>query len=197
MKILFFTVALLTMSTQCLTAQSIGLKGGLNYLNVSSQEDVKFSTSQGFHMGLMVESSTLPLINISSGIFYTRRGYKTLVNNVSQKSSIDYIDIPIDAILKIDLLNIIGAFVSVGPYFSYGVSSNINGDFGSDLNGYDTDDIDLKRLDSGINIGAGVELGNLRLSSAYGISMTDNGAVENNELRHRVFKISLGYFFLR
>lgn len=193
-KILFFAF-LYTLSYIPINAQTFGIKGGLNFLNVSSQEDVKLSTSNGFHAGLAVEVPILWPLKIGSGIFYTRRGYKSEESGREGTVSIDYLDIPIDLMVNLKLADLIGIYVSVGPYFSYGITSNTFDVNGALENGYSSDDIDLNRIDSGLNIGTGVNYTNLRLSAVYGISLTDNGADPENQLKNRVLKISLGYCF--
>lgn len=178
-----------------LSAQQLGIKGGLNFTNVSSEKDLDLKTSNGFHAGLAFEVPLLFPMAIGTGLYYTRRGYKSNQPGRVGTVSIDYLDIPIDLMLKIKLADLIGAYVSIGPYFSYGLTSKVFNLDGVLENGYNSDEIDLNRIDTGINIGGGVDYTNIRLSATYGLSFSDNGAEQNNRLENRILKISLGYFF--
>lgn len=195
MKLLLPIIFFLSTITTDATAQQLGIKAGLNFTNVSSKEDLDLSSSNGFHAGLAFEMPVLPLMSIGTGLFYTRRGYQSNEVGKDGNVSIDYLDIPVDLMLKIKVADLVGAYVSAGPYFSYGVSSKVFDVNGILQNGFNNDDIDLNRIDSGINIGLGVDFTNIRLSAAYGASFTDNGTDPNIELKNRVLKISVGYFF--
>ena len=178
-----------------INAQPLGLKAGLNFANVSSEKDIDISSSIGFHAGVIYEVKLISLLNLGTGIYYTRRGYKSNVIGRKGTVSIDYLDVPIDFMLKFKLLDLIGVYVSAGPYFSYGVNSKIFDLDGVLKNGYKSDDINLNRIDSGFNVGAGLDLTNIRLSFAYGLSFIDNRSEQDNKLSNRILKISLGYFF--
>jgi hypothetical protein len=195
MKLSLPFLLLLLIITTSSFAQQLGIKAGLNFTNVSNEKDIDLSSSNGFHAGLAIEVPTLPLISIGTGLFYTRRGYKSNEVGKDGNVSIDYLDIPVDLMIKIKVADLIGAYISAGPYFSYGISSKVFDANGILQNGFDNDDIDLNRIDSGVNIGLGVDFTNIRLSAAYGASFTDNGSEPNIELKNRVLKISVGYFF--
>lgn len=195
MKNITLTIAILFLVGGSMAAQQLGIKGGLNFTNVSSEKDIDLSASNGFHVGLAFESPLLFPLSVGTGIFYTRRGYKSNESGKLGNVSIDYLDIPIDFMFKLKLADLIGAYVSVGPYFSYGLTSKVFDVNGVLENGYNKDEIDLNRLDSGINIGAGIDISNYRFSTAYGISLTDNGADQESRLENRVLKLSIGYFF--
>lgn len=194
MKNILIILCTIALSHSIASSQRIGFKGGLNFTNVSSEKDLDVSTSNGFHAGLLVEFSLLTPINISTGLFYTRRGYKSNQVDKDGNVSIDYLDIPIDLMLHFQLAELVGAYVSAGPYFSYGLNSSVFGEDGILTNGYSQDDLDLNRMDSGIKFGLGVDFLKFRLSTAYGISLTDNGAESGNQLENRVLSISVAYF---
>lgn len=193
MKIKLFVFLLASLSMTQLAGQDLIFKGGLNFTNVSSEKDIDLSTSNGFHAGVGFEFPLISPVNLAAGLYYTRRGYKSNEVGKLGNVSIDYLDLPVDVMLKFGLGDLVGAYVSAGPYFSYGISSKVFDLNGVLQNGYDRDDIDLNRIDSGINIGAGVDVSSFRLSVAYGISLTDNGSVADNQLKNRVVRISLGY----
>ncbi len=195
MKNLCITIILCGLGYISCSAQRIGLQGGLNFTNVTSDTDVDLSSSNGLHIGLAADIPLVWPYEIGTGVFYTRRGYKSEEQGREGTVSIDYIDIPVNLRFRLQLADLIGAFVSVGPYFSYGVNSKVFDSNGVLTNGYSRDDIDLNRIDSGMNVGAGVDLTNVRVSAAYGLSFTDLGVEPGNRLKNRDLKISVGYFF--
>lgn len=182
-------------ASAALSGQHLLVKGGLNFTNVSSEKDINLSTSSGFHAGIGLEIPLVGLYHIGTGMYYTRRGYKSNEPGMEGKVFIDYLDIPVDFMLKFKPGDLVGAYVSVGPYFSYGISSQVFDVNGLLQNGFDLDEIDLKRIDTGINIGMGIDVSKFRLSAAYGFSLTDNGSIKDNVLKNRVIKISIGYMF--
>lgn len=194
MKNLLFAIAICFMMPFNLHSQKVALEAGLNFNNVNSEQDVDLDNSNGFHAGILIEVPIIDPLRVGTGLYYTRRGYKS--NEIDREGSvyIDYIDIPIDMMLHFKIADLAGGFVSFGPYFSYGFSSEVINLDGLFENGYSSEDIDLQRLDAGVNFGVGVEFGNLRLSSTYSLSATDNGAEANNQLKNRVLSISFGIF---
>ena len=195
MKLLYSSCLFLMLFAISVNAQQLGIKGGFNYTGVSSSEDLDLSHRNGFHLGVGFETPILSPIHVGTGIFYTRRGYKSSSAGRDGSVSIDYIDIPIDLMLKFKVLNLVGAYVSAGPFFSYGLTSKVFDSNGILQNGYNRDEIDLNRIDSGINIGAGIDITNIRLSASYGRSFIDNGSLRDSELKNKIWRISVGYFF--
>lgn len=191
----FVLLVLMCFSSMTLSGQQFLLKGGLNFNNVSTEKEIDISTSNGFHAGLGIETPVISLLNVGTGIYYTRRGYKSNETTMEGDVTIDYLDVPVDFMLKIKPGDVVGVLISAGPYFSYGISSSVFDIDGIRKDGYDNNEIDLKRIDAGINIGAGIEVSNFRLSTAYGVSLTDLGSIEDNKLKNRVLSISLGYLF--
>jgi hypothetical protein len=185
---------IMTMLTISLSAQQIGIRGGLNFINVASVEDIDLSTSNGFQAGLALDLPLVSAFRLATGLFYTRRGYQSNVEGMDGSVIIDYLDIPVDLMFRIKPLNTIGAYVAMGPYFSYGISSNVFDEDGFLVNGYSDETIDLNRIDSGINIGAGVEITSLRIGASYGFSFADNRSIRDIELKNRVFNLSVSYF---
>jgi len=195
MNIQRLLVILLAMTTISASAQQLGVRGGFSFINVSSKEDIDLSASTGFNIGLAVDLPLIAPMRVATGLLYTRRGYTSNIDGMEGNATIDYIDIPIDFMLRIKPLNTVGAYVAMGPYFSYGVSSNVFDEDGTLVDGYSDDTIDLNRIDSGINIGAGVEISSLRIGASYGLSFSDNRSIRDTELKHRVFNLSASYFF--
>jgi hypothetical protein len=96
-----------------------------------------------------------------------------------------------------------------GPYFAYGIAGKY--EFKAEATGIPTEeetgdikfgsnsDSDIKPLDFGLNIGAGVELNNFLLRAQYGLGLADLDPQGADEFKvyNRVIGISFGYMFGR
>ena len=122
------------------------------------------------------------------------------------KVNLLYLDIPLSAKASFDLggTKIYGVF---GPYLGFGLSGKskyeeaFDGETESDEEdikwGSDEDESDLKRLDFGLTMGAGVEINSIQIGLSYALGLanispyTDGGSKINN----RVLGLSVGYKF--
>lgn len=121
-----------------------------------------------------------------------------------------YLEIPLTGRFTADLggiqlYGLAGPYVAigVGGKYKYEMELSIPGlsekESGSEkINwGSDEDEDDLKRLDMGLNIGGGIQIGQISAGLQYGLGLanvspgTDGGAKAKN----RVFSITLGYRF--
>jgi hypothetical protein len=112
--------------------------------------------------------------------------------------NLNYLEIPINAIYKIE----VGSSklcINAGPYLGYALSGKTSiGEESESLAVGSSDDDDLKALDYGFNIGAGIEINDaITIGLQYGLGLanlfidSDNGYKLNN----RVIGISVGYMF--
>lgn len=215
---LFAVVIVFTMTTE-IFAQNIGVKGGLNLSTMLMKDNDDtysddYKMNPGFHIGVTAEFPLTEIFSFETGLLLSTKGFKiseeeTIFGSTIKtegKMNLFYLDIPLTAKASLDLggAKIYGVF---GPYLGVGLSGNtkskvsFNGESETDEEdikwGSDEDKHDLKRLDYGLTIGAGVEINSLQIGLTYGYglanisSFTDDGAKINN----RVLGISVGYKF--
>ena len=201
-KLLIIVVAF-TMTTKSFAQVKYGVKAGLNFANLSeSDNDDSYNEGKtskiGFHFGGTAEFPASEALSVQTGLLYSTKGYKINDGDFSTALNLNYLEIPINAIYKIE----VGGSklcLNAGPYLGYAFSGSLAyGDESYDYKIGSGDEDDIKALDYGINIGAGVELNDkITIGLQYGLglanisSYTEYGYKSNN----RVIGISVGYMF--
>ncbi|MDT0551671.1 porin family protein [Urechidicola vernalis] len=173
-KIIVFVV--LSLSTTLFSHAQIiewGLKGGLNFnsngdltneiINISETTTIKSNNSTGFHIGAFAK--TKGSLYVRPEIIYTQ----TQSDYDSEGSfKMKKIDMPILAGVKVfSILNIFA-----GPSLQYIIDT--------DLDGFNISDVE-NDFTVGLNVGVGVQLGNLGVDLRYERGLSDNeAAIFNN-----------------
>lgn len=186
-------------------AQVLGVKAGLNLSNMLVKDDNNTYSDDhkmkpGFHLGVTAEVPFEEMFSFETGLLFTQKGYKYessfMGTTYEGTLNLNYIEIPLNGKITYDMgsAKIYGL---LGPYVGFGLSGKYkNDDDDSKVEwGSDEDEDDLKRLDFGLNVGAGVEIDALTIGISYGLGLanispySDGGYKANN----RVIGISVGY----
>ncbi len=188
-------------------AQRVGLVGGLNLAKVTANEDGfdysdMLSNLEGFHLGLIVEVPLHELLTLEPGIIAEIKGFKYEEEDMTEtyilRDYLLYTDIPVNVKLRIPL-GMIKPYVEAGPYIGFGVYGKswitYDGDDESEDIEWGGDNGDFKRLDYGLNFGAGVELGRVIIGASYGLGLANIANMSDAEIKHRVIRITLGVKF--
>jgi Outer membrane protein beta-barrel domain len=224
MKKLILAIALTTTVALATQAQ-VYVQGGLNLANITKTKDgqtEKNNILPSFNAGLMGRLPITSMFSLESGALLTGRGsraetYFNSGNYTKAKFNPLYIEVPLNAVVKIPLEKGSNVFFHAGPYAAVGVagksyretstlgvittsSSNIK--FSNDDPftpkqedaGYDR----LKRFDFGLNFGGGVQFGRIMLKANYGLGLTkinstqsNNNADDNNKYRTLSFSVGI------
>lgn len=212
-KMLIVIIAI-TMATESY-AQIFGIRAGLNLSNMLDKDDEgtysnDFKMKPGFNVGSTVEFPINEMFSFESGLLLSTKGYKLSGKDSYEgetweyKESINllYLDIPLSGKAYFDFkgTKVYGAF---GPYLGFGLSGKYKYEEPGDSDkedikfGSDKEKDDLKRLDYGLTIGAGVELNSIQIGLSYDLGLanistyTDGGAKTSN----RVLALSVGFKF--
>lgn len=214
---LFIVVIALTMATDELSAQRFGLKGGLNFSDMLVKDDnTTFSNDSkmklGYNIGATAEFSLSKIFSFETALFLSSKGYKNSAvtswidkpMKVDTEMSFLYLDIPLTAKAAFDLgsAKIYGI---LGPYIGIGLSGNSKSEATYDGE-TKTSEVDVewgdsrdevKRLDYGLTIGAGVEINSFDIGISYGLGLANTANDNNNGIiaKHRVLGLSVGYKF--
>jgi len=213
---LALTILLLCIAQANLFAQNFGIKAGVNFSNAKitmgntiMSEDFLWNT--GFHIGPIVDFPVSKSFSVETGAIFNTKGYHTnsqtsflgISLGAKSKTSLTYIDIPITAKLSYPVGNLT-VFLNAGPYLGIGISgkttveANVSTISGSDeyevVWGND-DDSDLKRIDYGLSLGAGVRFNSIEIGASYGLGLANLATSEDAKMNHQVIGISLGYMF--
>lgn len=212
-KIFTYSIALFAMSSTLTTsAQSFGVKAGLNLsTQLAKNDDDTYSDDYklkpGIHVGGTAEFELMDMITFEPGVLISTKGYRMKEEEGDYKSvstlNLVYLEIPLNAKATFDLGGI-NVFGYAGPYLAVGLTGKakskvtVDGDTEKDSESVEwgSDDDKAKRLDFGLNFGAGAQLTDeLSVSLGYGLGLgnlsnyTDNGT----KIKNRVIALSVGY----
>jgi hypothetical protein len=178
-------------------AQKIGIKAGLSLANAQYEySGTSISTSNliGVQAGIIGEVPISNEIYFNSGILFSQKGTKVSLLGVVIDFPINYLEIPLNLAYKYDL-GTVKLFAQAGPYLGVGLSAKMKGggqeetlDFGSGTN-------QMKRLDFGINFGAGLEINKVQLGINYGLGLTNLSNDPQEVMKNGVLSFSVGIFF--
>jgi hypothetical protein len=219
--IINLSLVLLLLTTGTTTyAQWWGVKAGYNLSDIIYKVNNKatkdlFTKIPGFHIGLITELPLYKPVSIETGLFLTTKGYiesysTGTVDPVEIKTNANfiYLDIPVmaKASFKMGGAKIYGV---IGPYLGSGLGGEIkktstlisNGQ--SSTNSYDIKwgpekgKDNFKRVDLGLNAGAGIDFRAVQLSILYGIGLRNLSENSANayKVNNRVLGFSLAYKF--
>lgn len=180
-----------------LSAQKIGIKAGLNM--AKGQYDytgTSLSTSNlmGFHAGIIGEVSLTDALYFNTGALVSQKGTKFSIIGVNVDFPITYVEVPLNIAYKYDL----GAakiFGQVGPYAGFGLSAKMKGGGEEEEMEFGSEEDQLKRIDFGVNIGAGVEIKSIQLGVTYGLGLANISNSSDETMKNGVISISAAFLF--
>lgn len=177
--LLVLSAILLAVPGQTVKAGDIfgfGVKGGLNFTNMSGLQDFKqegfLKTYTGFNAGL-VFNLNLPLgFEVQPELLYQQSGcnMSTEILGSSFKSHLTsgYLKVPVNVIWGIELFNLIKPYVFVSPYVGVGLFSNVSADgnlpAGIDWNFDESISDNMQRMQYGVGVGAGIKIWKVQVS---------------------------------
>ncbi len=216
----------LTTTVALATQAQVYVQGGLNLANITKTKDgqtEKNNMLPSFNAGILGRLELADMFHLESGVLLTGRGSKaeTYFNSgndyIKTKFNPLYIEVPLNAVVKIPLQKESNVFFHAGPYAAIGIagksrqdskfgplmsSSTSNIKFSNDDPltseqedaGYDK----LKRFDFGLNFGGGVQLGKVILKANYGLGLTKINSTQSNnnaddKNKYRTLSFSVGF----
>lgn len=210
----FIAIIALIVATPTFAQVKFGLKGGLNLTNMLAKDNNEnlskdYKVKMGFHLGATATFSISKKFGLESGILFSTKGFKAESLNIKRTVHVNYLELPILAVYKIDLGRA-NLLIHAGPYFGYALSGKLKTDkpvLGPNNNAKEedlkigTDKLkdDIRPLDWGLNIGTGVEINNITVGIQYGAGIANISAYTDNKtvIKNSAFYVSLGYKFGR
>lgn len=206
MKKLILTVVILSFVTLTINAQMrFGVKTGGNFSNLySSGATTGINSDQykgrfSYHFGGVMEYAISNMFSIQPELMYLNHGANLKDNNsFGMKDghiTLNSLQLPINVKASLNLNNK-RVFIYGGPYISY----NIYGKAKGDINGVSLDETlfskesDMKRLDYGFGIGAGIEINKFTLTLGNQVGVRDISGT-SGKLKAGNLTLSAGYFF--
>jgi hypothetical protein len=176
-------------------APSFGIKGGVNFANVTGDDTGSPDSRTSFHVGALAEFPLADIFSVQVEALYSGQGFKAdFEGSDGDKAEVqlDYISVPVLA--KVYVIK--GLSLEVGPQFSFLVNDEFDFNPNSDGGDIDFGDVGVKTKDFEVGVAAGLtfqtDMG-LFASGRYNLGLTD--VVEDADIKNSVFQISVGYKF--
>ncbi len=147
----------------------IGIKGGVNFSNLYTEDADDTNMRTGFNAGLFAKLPLTNMFAIQPELFYSTKGsevtYKNTFVDGTANFNLNYIEVPVLLVVNItDNFNL-----HFGPYFSYLISGKVKNK--SNVNLFDFEDNidpeDYNRFDAGVAAGVAVDLGGISIGARY------------------------------
>ena len=224
MKKVFFGLFLTTVAALGTKAQ-VYVQGGLNLANITKTNDgqtEKNNILPSFNVGILGRLPVADMFSLESGLLLTGRGSKAETyfnggnNYIKTKFNPLYLEIPLNAVVKIPLQKESNVFFNAGPYAAIGVGGKSRRDsYIAGISTSETTSIQfsnddpftsqqedaaynkLKRFDVGLNFGGGFQFGSIILKANYGLGLakinsTQSNNNENDKNKYRTLSFSVG-----
>ena len=174
----------------------LGVKGGVNlsqadFSNIG--DNFKKDNFTGFFIGPMAEFTIPGLgLGVDASLLFAQRGVKVSDGESSTTLKQNGFDIPVNLKYTIGLGSMLGVYLAAGPDFYF--------DFSKDKKVSDTD-VDKRKSEVGINVGAGLKLfRHLQVGANYNIPLGDTAKLkdEGEELgsyKTKTWQVSVAYIF--
>lgn len=198
----FLTVAFLFGAFQVANAQdtnvssaspiSFGVKGGVNFANVTGDDFEGPESRTSFHVGVLVEFPLTDAFSIQTEALYSGQGFKSEIEGIGTSDNIeyqlDYINVPVLA--KIYVTD--GLSFEVGPQFSFKVNEEIDSDPNNNPGDLDLDE--AESFDFGVAGGLTFQTGaGFFATGRYTYGLTE--IIKDVDVKNSVFQLGIGFKF--
>lgn len=193
-----------------------GIKGGVNFSSASVKNAGTERIKAGYQIGVFAEYGVTETFYLQSGAYFTTKGIrlkgtKALMDAASgwkQTVNMQYIEVPLLAMYKLEIVSGMKILFNAGPYTAFGVggktsSKQLGSDEAKDISLDTFGDNRMKDFDYGIRFGTGMEFEKMIFEFSFDFGM-NNIAYKNNELnsafgekyfRNKGFSLLVGYKF--
>ncbi|WP_026450779.1 porin family protein [Aequorivita capsosiphonis] len=186
----FFGIAAATAQSDK-TEVDFGVRGGVNFANITSNDDFDSPDSRtNFYAGLVAELPLHERFSLQGEVFYSGQGFEQDIPLIDEKVEYkaDYIQVPLLAKFYI----VEGLSVAAGPQFGFKVNEKVDYDSANIETELDTDS--LKTFDFQGTAGLEYKFNNgLFLQGRYSYGFSD--LIKDNSIHTSVFSAGLGYMF--
>lgn len=192
---LVLAIAILGVSTSSHAQEywNFGVKGGVNFTNMTSDGFEDNNSRTGFHLGVLAEIPVSDRFSVQPEVLYSTQGTKDEGANFTDEYKLDYIQVPL--IAKIYLID--GLALEAGPSFNFLVNEEY--EYESGLLDIRSDSELASTFELGGALGASYKFNNgfffngryvLGFTDAFDSDNFDDDAIKNNG-----FQLGLGFQF--
>ncbi len=193
----FTLIFVLSIVMATLNAQRTGIKAGLALGNAHyeyAQTSISTSNLTGGQIGIVFELPLSSEVFINTGILYTQKGTKLSLLGIEGEMPIEYIDFPLGLTYKYDMGNS-KLYFQAGPYLGVGISAKMKAGTNSQTIEFGSETDQMKKIDLGLNFGAGIEIKKIQLGVNYGLGMVNLSNDPDEVMKNGVLSFSLAVFF--
>lgn len=119
MKILFIYLFIIA---PVVGFSQIGVKGGLNFSNVTNASSINAGSRSGYHVGLFLAGPTKSILSSRTEFLYSRQGYNFSTNTASGNVDLSYLMFP--QFLAINITKYVQ--LQVGAQVSYLINATVD-----------------------------------------------------------------------
>lgn len=176
----FFVLCALSVSVQAQVNKDLprlGIKGGVNFSSLYTQDSYDTKMLTGFNIGLFSKVPITQHIALQPEFYFTTKGAEVTYNNTFvdgiARFKLNYLELPLLLAINVtDNFNI-----HAGPYAAYLLSGKVSNE--SNVNVFDFEENvnsdDFNRVDVGLAVGAGVDVGSLGIGVRYNYGLSTVG----------------------
>ncbi len=176
---------------------NFGIKGGVNFTNMSSDGFEDNNSRTGFHLGVLAEIPVSDRFSIQPEALYSTQGTEATRmfagENVTGEYQLDYVQVPL--IAKFYLID--GLALEAGPSFNFLVEEEY--DFESDIVDFESDTEMASTFEFGGAIGASYKFNNgFFLNGRYVLGFTDafdSDNFDDDAIKNNGFQLGVGFQF--
>ncbi|WP_100614395.1 porin family protein [Confluentibacter citreus] len=169
--ILIFGASLITAQAQTNDPLQVqfGVKGGVNFSNMYTEDVDDDNMLTSFNAGLYVNIPVSSSLSIQPEFLYSRKGselsYDNLFATGTAKFKLNYIEVPV--LLK---MNVTDNFnIHVGPYVAYLIDSQVTNESSEGTYDFESnfDNDDFNKFDAGLSAGIGFDFDSFGIGARY------------------------------
>lgn len=192
---------LLLLVAPCFLQAQIGIKGGLNFAQVSKASDINSSSKSGFHVGLFLAPLSKSIISSRTELLFSRQGYNYKTATKTGDVDLDYIQM--GQLMSINITKYVS--LMFGAQTAYLISAQVDS---SSNTGSTTGNtiLDLyNRIDYGYALGAEIHpVAGLIIGARYNVSLAkvykdlqslQRPSFTSEDAKNNVIQLSVGWRF--
>lgn len=170
---------------------------GFNFTNMDLDEggeSIESEGATGIYFGLTLPLAVTNYFSVHPGLQFSSKGSSYSIDTLDVSIAPIYIEIPVNLTLYFGSEEF-GFTIIGGTYFSCGVGGTkiVDNGAASDILFGSGESKDLKLIDFGINLGAGINIKGFLISTRYEMGLANLSPVTSSptDMRNRVLAISL------
>lgn len=205
LKAVLVTAFLMTLPTVVAAQANVGFRGGLSLASLGGDDVEDLGSKTGLNIGGFVHVPLSDVVGLQFGAGFVQKGFKETELGVKFEFGVDYLELPLLLTLSPPTTGNVGFNFFFGPAVGFKTGCSVSGSEGGVKVSVDCDDpefeVDLKSVDFGAMVGAGLDIGvtdnvSVVIEGFYNLGLTkiDDSGVDAN-VKNRAFAVLAGLSF--